>query len=341
MNRLIVIGAGLLLFWALFQFGGRTQAPVIQADINDRTTSAMAAQGLTDVMVATDGRDVTLTGTVSADAERQLAETTATGVYGVRVVSNETTVQVAPYVTRFCKDATHIRLGGEVPQEDDRLAFPERARDMFRFWTVEDDFTIRAGSPDGFRRFMDEALIELGQLDEGCISLTDRDLRIEGSIRSQRALDLMQERMARVSESFDFTVEYDVSLPTLSEEALACQLEANRRVEPGETVLFDFDSDEVHEAGRQLLDEIIEIAALCPDVAVEVSGHSDAVGDKDYNIGLSERRAQAVVAYLVSQGMDENRLTAVGLGFSQPIADNSTEEGRAMNRRIEFRAREE
>ena len=80
---------------------------------------------------------------------------------------------------------------------------------------------------------------------------------------------------------------------------------------------------------------------MCPDVAVEVSGHSDAVGDKDYNIGLSERRAQAVVAYLVSQGMDENRLTAVGLGFSQPIADNSTEEGRAMNRRIEFRAREE
>ena len=47
------------------------------------------------------------------------------------------------------------------------------------------------------------------------------------------------------------------------------------------------------------------------------------------------------IAYLVSQGMEEERLTAIGLGFSQPIADNSTEEGRAMNRRIEFRAREE
>jgi osmotically-inducible protein OsmY len=86
MNRLIVIGAGLLLFWALFQFGGRTQAPAIQADINDRTISAIAAQGLTDLVVSTDGRDVTLTGNVSADSHRQLAETTAAGVYGVRII---------------------------------------------------------------------------------------------------------------------------------------------------------------------------------------------------------------------------------------------------------------
>ncbi len=105
-------------------------------------------------------------------------------------------------------------------------------------------------------------------------------------------------------------------------------------------MLFDFDSAELHDEGKRLLDEIVEIAELCPGVAVEVSGHTDAVGDKDYNVALGERRAQAVVAYMVGQGMEADRLTAVGLGFSQPIADNSTDEGRAMNRRIEFRARE-
>ena len=151
----------------------------------------------------------------------------------------------------------------------------------------------------------------------------------------------MKERMASVASDLDFDVTYDLDLPVLSEEALTCQREANRRVEKGETVLFDFDSSEIHEEGQMLLDEIVEIAALCPDVPVEVSGHTDAIGDKDYNIDLSERRADAVVAYLVSKGMEENRLTAVGLGFSQPIADNSTEEGRAMNRRIEFRALEQ
>ena len=158
-------------------------------------------------------------------------------------------------------------------------------------------------------------------------------------MRSERALTLMQERMAALSD-LDFAVTYDISLPVLSDEARTCQEEANRRVALGETVLFDFDSDVVHAAGRQLLTEVVEISNLCPDVAVEVSGHTDAVGDKDYNIGLSKRRADAVVLYLAEAGMDAGRLSAVGLGFSQPVADNSTEEGRAQNRRIEFRARE-
>jgi len=340
MNRLVTLAVGLALLWALFNFGARAKAPEIEADIQDRSQAALSEQGYADVAASTDGRDVTLTGTVASDADRGSAESVATNVYGVRVVNNEASV-VAPYTTRFCKDSTHIRLAGDVPQEDDRRAFPERAQDMFRYWTVEDDFNVRPGSPDGFRRFMDEALIELGQLDEGCITLTDLDLSIEGSIRSQRATDQMKERMAKVSTKYGFSVTYALNLPELSAEALACQQEANKHVEPGETVLFDFDSAEVHEAGQQLLDEVVAIAEMCPSVAVEVTGHTDAVGDKDYNVGLGERRAEAVVVYLISKGMSEDRLTAVGLGFSQPIADNSTEEGRAMNRRIEFRARED
>jgi OOP family OmpA-OmpF porin len=219
------------------------------------------------------------------------------------------------------------------------MAFPERAADIFRYWQVEEDLDIRPESPEGFRRFMDQALIELGQLDEGCITLTDRSLSIRGSMRSERAVGLMKARMAALSD-LDFEVTYDIALPELSDEARTCQEEANRRVAPGETVLFEFDSDVVHLEGRQLLDEVVEISKLCPDVAVEVSGHTDAVGDKDYNIGLSERRADAVVSYLTGAGIDAGRLSAVGLGFSQPIADNSTEEGRAQNRRIEFRVRE-
>jgi len=340
MNRLVTLVVGLALLWALFNFGARAKAPEIEADIQDRSQAALSEQGYGDVAASADGRDVTLTGTVASDADRGSAESVASNVYGVRVVHNEATV-VAPYTTKFCKDSTHIRLAGDVPQEDDRRAFPERAHDMFRYWTVEDDFTIRTDSPDGFRRFMDQALIELGQLDDGCITLADLDLRIEGSIRSQRAVDLMKDRMADVSQEYGFSVTYALTLPELSAEALACQQEANKRVEPGETVLFEFDSAELHNSGKQLLDEVVAIAGMCPSVAVEVTGHTDAVGDKDYNVGLGERRAEAVVVYLINKGVSEARLTAVGLGFSQPIADNSTEEGRAMNRRIEFRARED
>jgi OOP family OmpA-OmpF porin len=186
---------------------------------------------------------------------------------------------------------------------------------------------------------MDEASIELGQLDAGCITLSERDLLIKGSIRSERAAAALKSRMSNLDD-LNFNVHYELTLPVLSEQALACTEEANKRISRDETVLFAFDSDEVHEIGRQLLDEIVEISALCPDVALLVTGHTDAVGDKEYNIGLGKRRAEAVVGYMVQKGVDEERLTAVGLGFSQPIADNSTDEGRAANRRIEFRARE-
>ena len=339
MNRLTTLVFGLLAFWALFQFGARPQAPVIQQDIQTRVSAALVDAGYSDVVVNVDGRDVTLSGSVSSDDGVKLAGDMAAGVRGVRVVDNALSF-IAMYHTRFCKDSSTIVLAGDVSDDDARNAFPERARDMFRYWSVEDDLNVRSDSPEGYRRFMDHALIELGQLDEGCITLDGTSLAVSGSIRSERALTAMKERVGEMDE-LGFEVSYDLELPTLSDEARACQEEANRRVEPGETVLFDFDSSEVHEDGKQLLDEVVEIAALCPDVDVQVSGHTDAMGDKDDNIDLSKQRADAVVAYLVSAGLDADRLTAVGLGFSQPVADNSTDEGRAQNRRIEFRAIEE
>ena len=337
MNRLIILIVGFVLLWAIFEFGARHRAPVIESDVDSRVEALLADMGLTDVAVTTDGRDVLLAGSVATPDQAVQAAEAAIAIRGVRVVDQQ--IQVAGvYHTQFCKDRS-ILLTGDVADADAEAAFPERARDMFRFWRVEEDLDIRPNSPAGFRRFMDEALIELGQLDEGCITLNDRTLTISGSIRSERALALMKSRMAALDD-LGFDVTYNLSLPTLSAEAMRCQEEANRRVEPGETVLFDFDSDELHNEGRSLLDEIVQIANLCPDVNVEVSGHSDATGDKEYNIRLSERRARSVVAYLIEAGMAEDRLSSVGLGFSQPIADNSTEEGRAQNRRIEFRARE-
>jgi len=326
------------LLWALFQFGARSTAPEIQQDIQTRTAAAMDAAGYADVTVSTYGRDVSLGGTAADEESVATASEVAAAVNGVRTVDSDVTV-AAPYATNFCKDETTITLSGDVPDQDARDAFPERAQDMFRYWQIEDHLQVRPASDPGFRRFMDEAIIELGQLDQGCITLTDRSLLVRGSIRSERAAAALKARLAKL-EHLDFAVSYELTLPVLTEQGLACQAEANQRISRDETVLFSFDSDEVHEIGRQVLDEIVDISKLCPDVALLVTGHTDAVGSKDYNIDLGKRRAEAVVAYLTRRGVDANRLSAVGLGFSQPIADNSTDAGRAANRRIEFRARE-
>ncbi|MBW2217266.1 MAG: OmpA family protein, partial [Deltaproteobacteria bacterium] len=84
------------------------------------------------------------------------------------------------------------------------------------------------------------------------------------------------------------------------------------------------------------LDEIAAILEQNPKLQIEVQGHADNVGSAEYNLQLTQSRAKAVVNYFISKGVERNRLTAVGYGFSQPKAGNDTAEGRALNRRVEL-----
>jgi outer membrane protein OmpA-like peptidoglycan-associated protein len=99
---------------------------------------------------------------------------------------------------------------------------------------------------------------------------------------------------------------------------------------------FDFDKAEVNASGRDILDHAVKVLRDNPDLHVTVEGHTDSVGSAAYNQKLSERRAQAVKRYLVRQGIESNRISAVGYGKSRPIASNDTDEGRAQNRRAEI-----
>jgi OOP family OmpA-OmpF porin len=199
------------------------------------------------------------------------------------------------------------------------------------------ELQIRGGSPAGYETILERSAIELAQLDEGCIELRDRSVLIRGSIRSQAALDGLRERLEAAAGP-DYRTSFDVAVPDLSESAAACQEAYRELLGAGARVLFDFDSSELHQEGRALLDTVEGIwEERCPDVSILVTGHTDNVGDPAYNRTLSTARAQAVVDYLVVQGFDPEKLTAVGYGESQPRASNDTEEGRTQNRRIEFR----
>jgi OOP family OmpA-OmpF porin len=100
-------------------------------------------------------------------------------------------------------------------------------------------------------------------------------------------------------------------------------------------VNFGFDSTKVEEKYFSDLGELAEFLKRFEDVQVDVEGHTDSVGPDDYNKELSQRRAQAVVDMLVDEyGIAPQRLEAVGYGEEKPVADNSTAEGRAENRRV-------
>ena len=98
---------------------------------------------------------------------------------------------------------------------------------------------------------------------------------------------------------------------------------------------FEPASAEITQEGQTELDRAAQYLIANP-VSVEIGGHTDSNGDDASNLELSEARAQAVLDYLVDSGVDPTRLTAVGYGETQPVADNATEGGRAQNRRIEF-----
>jgi outer membrane protein OmpA-like peptidoglycan-associated protein len=88
---------------------------------------------------------------------------------------------------------------------------------------------------------------------------------------------------------------------------------------------------------HRVLDEVVRSLMAYPEVKVEIQGHTDNVGKASFNLGLSERRAEAVKQYLVNAGIDPSRVTVKGYGEEAPVAGNTTPEGRAQNRRIEFK----
>lgn len=99
---------------------------------------------------------------------------------------------------------------------------------------------------------------------------------------------------------------------------------------------FDFDKSVIKPAGKAKLDDLIgKIKDINLEVIIAV-GHTDSVGSDSYNQKLSVRRSEAVKAYLVSKGIEKNRVYTEGKGEKQPVADNKTAEGRAKNRRVEI-----
>jgi outer membrane protein OmpA-like peptidoglycan-associated protein len=102
-------------------------------------------------------------------------------------------------------------------------------------------------------------------------------------------------------------------------------------------IFFDTDQYVLKPESRFELDRLIGFLVRNPYIRIEIRGHTDNVGTKEYNDRLSELRARAVYQYLIDHGIHAGRLEYHGYGFSVPLASNETEGGRSMNRRTEFR----
>ena len=99
---------------------------------------------------------------------------------------------------------------------------------------------------------------------------------------------------------------------------------------------FEFNSVRLTAPAQQTLDQVAHALAAQPELQIEIQGYTDSVGTDAYNLRLSQRRAEAVKAYLVGRGADASTLTARGYGKANPLVSNDSAENRAMNRRVTF-----
>lgn len=107
-------------------------------------------------------------------------------------------------------------------------------------------------------------------------------------------------------------------------------------VEFSSAVLYGFDSYSLTDASKQTLNSLITILNKYPDTNIEIQGHTDSTGTAEYNMGLSIKRANSVADYLKANGINAGRISTKGYGSTIPKYTNSTAEGRAQNRRVEF-----
>ncbi len=99
---------------------------------------------------------------------------------------------------------------------------------------------------------------------------------------------------------------------------------------------FDFNKDRIRPESYPVLNAVVDVLSKNPAIKIEIQGHTDNVGAARYNKDLSNRRAASVRKYLVSHGIGSERLTSMGYGMERPIVDNSTDQNRALNRRVQF-----
>ncbi|MCJ7801199.1 MAG: OmpA family protein [Candidatus Marinimicrobia bacterium] len=177
---------------------------------------------------------------------------------------------------------------------------------------------------------------------EGDIDISGRDVTINGTVKTDK-LKLRIEQLIGsergVRKVFNNII-VELPLETIDEKLTEKQEELDKIIE-FDNIEFQWDSAIILPEPLIIIDQAARILKENPDIYIELSGHADSTGNEEYNIGLSKRRAEAVLSQLVYSDILKSRLTAKGYGSSQSIADNRTLEGQQKNRRVEFNILEE
>ncbi len=254
-------------------------------------------------------------------------------------VANE--IKAPPYIFQAYKDpvAVTVTLSGYVPDNNVHAAIVQAATRKFFSEKVVDNLKESIGAPSGFAAAVVPALGALSRLSTGTLVVADREVKLSGDAFYDGAATQLRTGLAKeFPQTFQYKAEVTVKPAAAPVDSTVCQQLFADLLGKGK-IRFDSGRTNIDLDSAGLLDRLIETALRCPTTAIEIAGHTDSDGEDVANQALSEKRAQAVVDYLVKAGLPAARFTAVGYGSTQPVADNELDEGKAQNRRIEFMVR--
>ncbi len=258
---------------------------------------------------------------------------------GFSVASND--IKSPPYVFQAVKDpvALTLTLTGYVPDNAVHAALAAAAGRQFVGDNIVDNLKASVGAPQGFSNAVVMALGALSRLSTGSLVVTDRSIRLSGHALFEQAVGQIRTGLSKeLPQGWQSQVEVAVKPAAASVDPTVCQQLFSDLLGKGK-IRFESGKANIDPDSVGLLDRLTETAMRCPSSVIEVAGHTDGDGEAASNQALSERRAQAVVDYMVKAGLPAERFRPVGYGSTQPVAANDNEDGKAQNRRIEFTVR--
>jgi OmpA-OmpF porin, OOP family len=258
---------------------------------------------------------------------------------GFSVATNE--IKAPPYIFQAYKDpvAVTLTLTGDVPDNNVHAAIAAAAARKFFSEKVVDNLKASVGAPSGFAAAVVPALGALSRLSTGTLVVSDREVKLSGDAFFDAAAAQIRSGLPKeFPQGFQLKADISVKPAVAPVDATVCQQLFSELLAKGK-IRFESGRASIDPDSAGLLDRLTETALRCPTADIEIAGHTDADGEDAFNQALSEKRAQAVMDYLVKAGLPAGRFTATGYGSTQPVASNDTDEGKAQNRRIDFLVR--
>lgn len=224
-----------------------------------------------------------------------------------------------------------VVVSGVVPDEATRQTILTQVREVYGADRVVDKLGVAATSaPPNWAEHVKKLVTpDLKSIQRGHLKVSGNNVELLGEADSAAAKDKVA---AHTRASLNPT--YTITNRLTAGEAAQARID---NVLTGKIVEFEFSSAVLTPVGRQVLNELIPVLQTLEGKKIQITGHTDAVGAQQANVALSRGRAQAVKNYLVANRMMAANLLTAGLGQEQPLVSNDTPEGRAKNRRIEFK----